>query len=116
MAAARPADSGLLRPDLVIVECGAADGSNRLGTGQRVDAATADMGLIRMHRFGDQDAAAQTIEYSCSQRGFAARVAQRDGIAVSDSKGSCIRRMDHHGGCALARNRRWRLVETGIEK
>src|ERR1700682_2991461 len=40
--------SRLLHPDLVVVEGRAADRCNRLGAGQRVDTAAADMGLVRL--------------------------------------------------------------------
>src|SRR5579859_4785732 len=42
---------GLLDPDLVVVEGGAAERRNRFGAGQHVDAAAADMGLVGMDRF-----------------------------------------------------------------
>src|SRR5438445_6919715 len=38
---------GLLHPDLVVVERRAADGRNRLRPGQRINAAAADVGLVR---------------------------------------------------------------------
>src|SRR4051794_6237056 len=53
---------GLLHPDLVVVEGGAAEGCDCLGSGQRVDAAAADMGLVRLYGFRDQHAAAQAVE------------------------------------------------------
>src|SRR3979411_2057625 len=53
---------GLFQPDLVVVEGRAADRRDRGGAGQRVDAATADMVLVRVDRFRDQHAAAQAIE------------------------------------------------------
>src|SRR5438105_2458531 len=40
---------GLLHPDLVVVERCTADRRNRLRPGQRVDAASADMSLVRLH-------------------------------------------------------------------
>src|SRR5665647_2815864 len=56
------AGCGLLHPDLVVVESGAADRRDRAGAGQHVDAAAADMGLVRVDRFGDQHAAPQAVE------------------------------------------------------
>ena len=62
----------------------AAHRSDGFGPGQHVDAAAADMGLVRMDGFGDQHAAAQAIEQPRGQRRFAARVAERDVIAIGD--------------------------------
>src|SRR3981081_3181755 len=45
---------GLFQPDFVVVECRAADRCDRGGASQRVDAATADMVLVRVDRFRDQ--------------------------------------------------------------
>src|SRR5437899_1626131 len=42
--------SGLPGPDLVVMECGAADRRDRLRTGQHVDAAAADMVAVRVDR------------------------------------------------------------------
>src|SRR6266404_9210940 len=56
---------GLLHPDLVVMEGSTADRRHRLGAGERIDATAADMGLVRMDRFGDQHAAAQSVEQSC---------------------------------------------------
>src|SRR5665213_480237 len=73
----------LLHPDLVVVERGAADRRHRFGAGQHVDAAAADMALVRVHRFRDQHAAAQAIEYFRGQRSLAPDIAERDGVAVT---------------------------------
>jgi hypothetical protein len=56
----------------------------RFRPGQHVDAAAADMGLVWMDGFGDQDAAAYTVEQFCGQRGFAPDVAERYGVAIGD--------------------------------
>src|SRR5258707_14678365 len=59
---------GLLRPDLVVMECGAPDPRNRLGAGERIDAPAADVGLIGVHRFRHPPPAAQTLEEFGGQR------------------------------------------------
>src|SRR5271169_2843641 len=103
----------LLHPDLVVVEGRAADGCDGLSAGEHVDAAAADMGLVRMHRLRDQYAAPHAVEQFCRQRGLAAHVAERDRVAVGDAKRSGIVGMNHHAGRAFARLRRRRLVEAG---
>src|SRR5229473_3748763 len=82
--------SSLLHPDLVVMERRTADRCDGLGTGEHVDAATADMGFVRMHRFRDQHAAAHAIEYSCGQRRLASDIAECNGITVHDRKRSGI--------------------------
>src|SRR5882724_3198116 len=63
--------SSFFDPDLVVVERGAADRRHRLGAGERIDAAAANMGLVRVNRFRDQHAAAQAVEQFCGKRGLA---------------------------------------------
>src|ERR1700690_3379288 len=41
--------SGSLHPDLVVMECSPADRRHRLGAGEHIDAAAADMGLVRVN-------------------------------------------------------------------
>src|SRR4029077_17869572 len=106
----------LLDPDLVVMEGGAADGCDRRGPGQRVDAATADMGLVRLDRFGNQHAAAKAVEHLDGQISLAPDVAECDNLAVDDTKRGGILGMHHHRGFSLARDRRWRFVEAGIEE
>ena len=97
--------AGPLHPDLVVVECSAANRSDRLGSSQHIDAATADMIFVRMDRFRDQDAAPHAFEKSCDQRSLTARIAQYDRVAICDAKRSGIKRMNHHGGRTFARLR-----------
>src|SRR5712675_3185488 len=85
----------LLDPDFVVVERRPTDRRHRLGAGERIDAAAADMGLVRLNRFRDQHAAAQAIEQFCGQRGLASDIAEGDGIAVGDRKLSRIGWMNH---------------------
>src|SRR5260370_17778594 len=87
---------GLLDPDPVVMECCAADRRDRLGTGERIDPSTPDVSAIRMNRFRDQHAAAQTIEYFCGQRCLASRIAQGDGVAIVDATLCATCRMHHH--------------------
>src|SRR5258705_12024042 len=77
---------GLLHPHLVVMERRATDGSNGLGPGQHVDAAAADMGLVRMDGISDQNAAAYTVKYLHGQCGFTPNVAERHRIAIGDGK------------------------------
>src|SRR6478672_8249344 len=44
-------------PDLVVVECSSPDRRDRIGSSQHVDAAAADMILVRVNGFRDQHAA-----------------------------------------------------------
>src|ERR1700722_11639562 len=85
---------GLFHPDLVVMECSAADRRHRLGAGERIDAAAADMGLVRVNGFRDQHATAQAVEQSCGQRGLAPDIAKRDGIAVRNPQLRRILGMD----------------------
>src|ERR1700761_6644804 len=107
---------GLPDPDLVVVERGAADGRDRFGAGQHVDALAADMVLVGVDRFRDQHAAPLALEMLRNQCRLAAQIAERDGVAVVDAELGGIVGMDHHVRCALTRLRRRRLVERGIEE
>src|ERR1700761_5703436 len=71
-------------PDLVVMERGTAYRRNRFGAGQHVDAATADMGLVRVYGFGDQHATSHALEQFCDQAGLAARVAEGDRVTIGD--------------------------------
>lgn len=75
------------------MERGAADRRNLLRTRQHVDTAAADMGLVGLDRFSDQHAAAYAVEQSCRQRRFAARIAERHGLAIGDPEISGVRGM-----------------------
>src|ERR1700722_14427513 len=77
-------------PDLVVVECSTADRRDRLGSGEHVDPATANVGPVRVHRLSNQDAATNAIEYPRGQRGLASDIAERDSVAILDRKGGRI--------------------------
>ena len=53
---------GFLDPHLVVVERGAADRRDGFGGGQHVDAAAADMGLVRVNRFRNQHTTPHALE------------------------------------------------------
>ena len=57
--------------------------------------------LFGLDRFRDQHAAAHAVEQLCGQRGLAARVAERDGVAIGDPERGGILRMDHHATARL---------------
>src|SRR3954453_11533750 len=61
LALARSSWRRLLHPDLVVVEGRTADRRHRIGAGQHVDAAAADMRLAGMNGLSDQHAAAQAV-------------------------------------------------------
>ena len=103
---------GLLRPDLVVMERRAAHRSDSFGPGQHVDAAAADMSLVRMDGFGvrtprrtpSNNLAVSVV--SLTLPSVTARHRRWKGLSVLGY---------HHRRLALAGLRSRRLVETGIE-
>ena len=100
---------GLPDPDLVVMECRAAHRSNGFGPCQHVDAAAADMGLVRMDGFGDQDAAAYTVEQFCGQRGFAPDV-----LPSVTASPSAMERLEASSGCIITVGVPSRACDPGV--
>ena len=104
----------LSHPDLVCVEGGAAHRRHRFGTGQRVNAAPADMGLV-----GSSDSAISTPRRKPSNSFAVSVVSPRMFPSVTASP-SAIKEPPHlrDGSSRSARLRApasRRLVETGVE-
>src|SRR5215218_5226788 len=87
-------------PDLVVMERRSTIGSDRIGTGHRVDALAIRIGVVRPDRFGDQHASPHALEQAGVQPHLPARVANHHLGPVPDAKSPGIVRMDHHLGTA----------------
>src|ERR1700722_5093391 len=74
----------LLYPHLVVMEGGAAERRDGFGTGEHIDAAATDMGLVGVYGFGDQHATPHAVEMPRGQAGLAAHIAERNRIAVGN--------------------------------
>ena len=98
---ARSGASGRPDPDLVVVERRAAIGRDRVGAGQRVDAAAVGIGVVRPDRFRDQHAAAHAVEQRARAGAPAPRVLPSTTAAPSAMPSARrIVGMDHHLGPA----------------
>ena len=71
---------------------------------------------VRPDRFRDQHAAPHALEETGADQHRAACIAQAHPVAVRDLERARVRRMDHHLGAALLRERRRRLVEGRVEE
>ena len=83
----------------VVVEGGAAARRDRVGAGERVDAAAVAIGGIRPDRLGDQHPAAQAVEMPRVQAHLARAYCRAPtSVAVGDAVHGRVVRMDHHLG------------------
>src|SRR5580693_9699508 len=93
------------QPYLVVMERRAAIRRDRVGAGQRVDAAAVGVSRIRPQRFRDQHAAAHAAEYFCVNLHLAAAIAERHLFAIDDTERGGILGAYHYRRPLLAAER-----------
>src|ERR1700736_7003133 len=78
---------GPFHPDPIVVEGGAAERRDRVGAGERIDAAAVLEARVGKYRFGDENPAPDAREHGGVQPHFTAPIAEPDLVAMGAPEG-----------------------------